>query len=181
MSKRWSATHAAMVCIKATSTYFPLPLCCMRIIVSRAHALMYSLLVPACSTKSSSYICFDGVNRLKGTNDACCGTIAYTSSDSICCAGTIIPEGSIFGCCSNRLYWNTYYICGGDIFYKPVVACCSGVIPYGRILNICCDGHVLVRGSNDDCCGAMTYTISSAICCSGLVQVRGTTTLVVMP
>src|SRR4051794_19335318 len=49
---------------------------------------------------------------------------------------------------------------------------CNGT-PYNPTFDICCNGVLSPKGSNNACCGTQPYSTSASICCGGLLSPKG--------
>ena len=95
-----------------------------------------------CGDYTNEFICCDGTLNSRGTNDACCGTVAYNTRVAICCKSQLSLKGSsINACCGATAYsTNVNMCCDGRLGLKEIHNACCGTVPYNNEILICCDG-----------------------------------------
>ena len=75
--------------------------------IMHVQVLFHSLLVTAWTSHDPGYLCCDGTRRDTTTDDECCGTGTYASSDSMCCNDRVVSTVLFDACCGTIPYHTT--------------------------------------------------------------------------
>ncbi|XP_072030632.1 uncharacterized protein [Amphiura filiformis] len=106
----------------------------------------------------------------------CCGHVLWdpTTSEDICCKGSLQPIQSPYGDrlnCSGQMAYNKHRetVCDGVRYQQRHGHCCGKKL-FDPMEEICCSEQVYPKSSPDTrCCGSLPYIPSdtSTICCEG--------------